>query len=63
MSKHWEGFKQGRRKHLRRTTLRGHFLLKKKGAFSKIKRELLCSLQNLGGTYPQCPPVPTSMGS
>ena len=31
------------------TTLRGHFFLKKKGAFFKVKRALLCLLQNLGG--------------
>ena len=44
------------------TTLRGHFFPKKKGAFPKIKRALLCLLQNLaGGTCPQCPPVPTSI--
>ena len=43
------------------TTLRGHFFLTKKEAFSKTKRALLCLLRNLGGTCPQCPPVPTSM--
>ena len=37
--------------------------LKKKGVFFKNKRVLLCFLQNLGGTYPQVPPVPTSMDS
>ena len=31
------------------TTLRGHFFLKKKGTFFKVKRALLCLLQNLGG--------------
>ena len=32
------------------TTLRGHFLRKKKGHFLRIKRALVCLLQNLGGT-------------
>ena len=35
------------------TTLGGHFFLKKKGPFSKIKRALLCLLQNLGGHVPR----------
>ena len=53
---------QGRRKHLK---LGGHdtskaLFLKKKGHFL-TKRALLCLLQNLGGTCPQCPPVPTAM--
>ena len=54
---------QGRRKHLK---LGGHDAARalfslRKGAFSKIKRALLCLLQNLGGTCPQCPLVPTSV--
>ena len=37
------------------TALRGHFFLKETGHFLRIKRALLCSLQNLeGGTCPQC---------
>ena len=36
----------------------GTSFLKKKGAFLKIKRALLCLLQNLGG---HVPPVPTFM--
>ena len=44
------------------TTPRGHFSLKKKGHFLKIKRALRCLLQNLGGTCPPVPPpAPTSM--
>ena len=43
------------------TMLRGHFFLKKKGAFSEIKRAFLCLLQNLGGHLPPVPSVPTSM--
>ena len=43
------------------TTLRGHFFLKKTGAFSKKERALLCSLQNLGGHVPPVPPAPMSM--
>ena len=35
--------------------LEGTFSLKK-GHFLKIKGALLCFLQNLGGTCPQCPP-------
>ena len=31
-------------------------MLRKNGHFLKIKRTLLCLLQNLGGTCPQCPP-------
>ena len=49
---------QGRRKHLKRegsTTLRGHFLLRRKGNFLKIKRALLCLLQNHGGRAPSSP--------
>ena len=33
-----------------------HFFLKKKGAFSKIRRAPLCLLQNLGGHVPPVPP-------
>ena len=44
-SQTWEG-----------TTSRGHFFLKKKGHFLKIKRALLCLLQNLGGHVPPVPP-------
>ena len=40
---------------------KGTLFLKKTGPFFKIKRALLCLLQNLGGTYPQGPPVPMSM--
>ena len=36
-------------------TLRALFF-KKKGAFLRIERTLLCLLQNLLGTCPQCPP-------
>ena len=55
--------KQGRRKHLKLgdTALRGHFFVEKKGAFSKIKRALVCLLQKLGGTCPQGPLLPMSM--
>ena len=39
------------------TMLRGHFVLKKKGHFLRIKRALLCLLQNLGGVRaPSAPP-------
>ena len=31
------------------TTLQGHFFIKLKGQFLKIKRALLCLFQNLGG--------------
>ena len=58
-------FQQGRRKHLKlggAPHLEGTFFLRKRGHFLKIKRALLCLLQNLVGTCPQCPPpVPTSM--
>ena len=37
------------------TTLRGNFFLRKKGHFLKIKRALLCLLQNLEATCPQYP--------
>ena len=50
---------QGRRKHLKlggAPHLEGTFFLRKRGHFLKTKRALLCLLQNLGGTYPQCPP-------
>ena len=43
------------------TTPQGHFFRKQKKAFSKIKRALLCLLQNLGGHVPPVPPVPTFM--
>ena len=33
----------------------GTFTLRKRGHFLKIKRALLCSLQNLGGNIPQYP--------
>ena len=46
----------GRISNLGGTTLRGHFFLKKKGAFLKIKRALLCLLENLGGHVPPVPP-------
>ena len=56
---------QGRRKYLKLgggTALRGHFFLKKKGAFIRLKSALLCLLQNLGGAHaPSAPPVPTSL--
>ena len=38
------------------TSLRGHFFLKKKGAFLRMKRPLLFLLQNLGGHVPPVPP-------
>ena len=56
--------RQGRRKHLKLGVARhfeGTFFLRNRRHFLKIKRALLCLLQNLGGTFPQCPPVPTSM--
>eukprot|EP00112_Aurelia_sp_Birch-Aquarium-sp1_P017464 Seg405.6 transcript_id=Seg405.6/GoldUCD/mRNA.D3Y31 product="hypothetical protein" protein_id=Seg405.6/GoldUCD/D3Y31 len=70
VGKHWtnmvynfEG--QGRRKHLklgRARHFKGTFFIKLKGHFLKIKRALLCLLQNLGGTRaPSAPPVPTSL--
>ena len=41
---------------------RRHFFLEKKGQFLKMKRALLCLLQNLGGGHvPPGPPVPLSM--
>ena len=43
------------------TTLRGHFFLKERGAFSKIERALLCLLQNLGGARAPNAPGQTSM--
>ena len=44
------------------TTLRDHFFLKKKGAFSRNKKGTSLSIaKSSGGTCPQCPPVPTSM--
>ena len=43
------------------TTLRRHFFHKKRGHFLKIKRPLLCLLQNLGGHMPLVHPVPTSI--
>ena len=49
---------QGRRKHLKlweRDTSRALFSSGKGGHFLNIKRALLCLLQNLGGTYSQCP--------
>ena len=54
---------QGRRKHLK---LGGHdtsraLFPQEKGAFSKIKRALLCLLPNLGACAPSAPPVLTSM--
>ena len=51
---------QGRRKYLKRgsTTIQEHLFLKQKGQFLKIKRALLCLLQNLGG---HVPPVPTPL--
>ena len=55
---------QRRRKHLklgRARRFEGTFSLRKKGHFLKIKRALLCLLQNLGGHVPPVPPVPTSM--
>ena len=47
---------QGRRKHsnLGARHIEGIFFVKKRGHFLKIKRPLLCSLQNLGAR----PPVP-----
>ena len=57
--------RQGRRKHLKLGRARhfeGMFLLKKRGHFLKMKRALLCLLQNLGrARAPSVPPVPTSM--
>ena len=38
--------------NLEGTTSQGQFFLKKMGAFSKIKRALLCLLQNLAGHMP-----------
>ena len=56
---------QGRRKHLKLGGARNFegtfFFLRKRGHFQKIKRALLCLLQNLGGHVPPVPPVPTSM--
>ena len=56
---------QERRKHLKlgggARHFEGTFFLKKNGAFSKHKKGTSCLSQNLGGTCPQCPPVPTSM--
>ena len=48
---------QGRTKHLKLggTTLRGHFLVKKKRAFSKNKGALICLLKNHGGMCPSAP--------
>ena len=57
----------GRRKHLKfgvalaARHFEETFFLKKKGHFLQIKRVLLCLLQTLEGTCPQCPtPAPTS---
>ena len=56
---------QGRRKQLKLggggTTLRGHFSLRKRGHFLKIKRAIIWLFQSLGGHVPPVPPVPTSM--
>ena len=50
---------QGRRiSNLGGTTLRGHFSLREKGHFLKMKKALLCLLQNLGGHTPPVPPPP-----
>ena len=54
---------QGRRKYLK---LGGHDTLRApfssgKGAFPTNKKGTSCLLQTLGGTCPQCPPVPSSM--
>ena len=44
------------------TTLRGHFFLKKKGAFSRSKKGISLSIaKSWKGMCPQCPPVPTSI--
>ena len=56
--------RQGRRKHLKLGRARhfeGMFLLKKRGHFLKMKRALLCLLQNLGRARAPSAPVPTSM--
>ena len=57
--------RQRRRKHLKLGRARhfeGTFFLRKRGLFLKIKRALLCLLQNLGGALaPSAPPVRTSM--
>ena len=57
--------KQGRRKYLKLggTTLRGHFFLKKKGAFFKNEKGTSLFIANSwgGGHVPPVPPVPTSM--
>ena len=56
---------QGRRKHLKLggTTLRGHFFLKRKGAFSKNEKGTsLFIAKSRGAHAPSAPlPVPTSM--
>ena len=55
-SKH--SFSQGRRKHLKlggAQHFKSTFSLRKRGHFLKIRRALLCLLQNLGGV---CAPVP-----
>ena len=49
---------QGRSKHLKLGGARHFedtFFLRKRGYFPKMKRALLCLLQSLGGTCPQCP--------
>ena len=48
-----EGTKLGGHK-----TLRALFSLREKGHFPKIKRVLLCLLQNLGGSGGHMPPAP-----
>ena len=52
-------FAQGRRKHLKLGGARhfeGAFFLRKRGHFLKVKRALLCLLQNLGRHMPPVPP-------
>ena len=58
-----DDFDQGYTKHLELggTTLQGHFLLKIKGHFLKIKRVLLCLLQILEAQAPLHSPIATAL--
>ena len=43
------------------TTLKGHFFLKKKGAFSQNRKGTSLFIAKSGGMCPQCPSVPTAI--